>query len=64
MASVTAIGSDVCGECVEGIKVSVKLRITGGLRPCTNKAKEALGNKAVKRSLHSDLFQVDVLGAD
>jgi streptomycin 6-kinase len=27
-------------------------------------AKEALGNKAVKRSLHSDLFQMDVLGAD
>ena len=27
-------------------------------------SKEALGNKAVKRSLHSDLFQMDVLGAD
>ena len=27
-------------------------------------AKEALGNKVVKRSLHSDLFQMDVLGAD
>jgi hypothetical protein len=27
-------------------------------------AKEALGNKAVKRSLHSDLFQMDFLGAD
>jgi hypothetical protein len=27
-------------------------------------AKEALGNKAVKRSLHADLFQMDVLGAD
>jgi hypothetical protein len=26
--------------------------------------KEALGNKAVKRSLHADLFQMDVLGAD
>jgi len=26
--------------------------------------REALGNKAVKRSLHSDLFQMDVLGAD
>ena len=29
-----------------------------------NSSKEALGNKAVKRSLHSDLFQMDVLGAD
>ena len=27
-------------------------------------AKEALGNKALKRSLRSDLFQMDVLGAD
>ena len=26
--------------------------------------KEALGKKAVKRSLHSDLFQMDFLGAD
>jgi uncharacterized protein with HEPN domain len=26
--------------------------------------REALGNKAVKRSLHADLFQMDVLGAD
>ena len=27
-------------------------------------SREALGNKAVKRSLHADLFQMDVLGAD
>jgi len=26
--------------------------------------REALGNKAVKRSLRSELFQMDVLGAD
>jgi hypothetical protein len=26
--------------------------------------RKALGNKAVKRSLHSDLFQMVVLGAD
>jgi hypothetical protein len=26
--------------------------------------REALGNKAVKRSLHPDLFQMDVLVAD
>jgi hypothetical protein len=26
--------------------------------------REALGNKAVKRSLRPDLFQMDVLGAD
>ena len=32
--------------------------------PLRFKFKEALGNKAVKRSLHSDLFQMDVLGAD
>jgi hypothetical protein len=30
----------------------------------SNGLKEALGNKAVKRSLHPDLFQMDVLGAD
>jgi hypothetical protein len=30
----------------------------------TPRLKEALGNKAVKRSLHADLFQMDVLGAD
>jgi len=29
-----------------------------------SRTKEALGNKAVKRSLHSDLFQMDVLVAD
>jgi hypothetical protein len=32
--------------------------------PNAGSAREALGNKAVKRSLHSDLFQMDVLGAD
>jgi hypothetical protein len=30
IASVTAIGSDVFGECVEEIKVPVELRITDG----------------------------------
>ena len=34
MASVAAIGSDIFGKCVEGIKVSAELRITGGRLCC------------------------------
>ena len=40
------------------------LRGHHGKDPPARGAKEALGNKAVKRSLHSDVFQMDVLGAD
>jgi hypothetical protein len=39
-------------------------RVTIELVEKAKQAKEALGNKAVKRSLHSDLFQMDFLGAD
>jgi hypothetical protein len=41
-----------------------RVRIFIGFSGRHNSSKEALGNKAVKRSLHSDLFQMDVLGAD
>ncbi len=34
MASVMAIGGDVFGECVEGIKVSVEIKITCGRLCC------------------------------
>jgi hypothetical protein len=43
----------------------IQVKATAGTKQAVSMAfREALGNKAVKRSLHPDLFQMDVLVAD
>jgi hypothetical protein len=48
----------------DGKRFAMRAQLRGIAEVCRIVTREALGNKVVKRSLRSDLFLMNVLGAD